>query len=389
MTLPPAIILGGSSNAVSVARSLGSTGVRVHALGGATNAVRWSRHLHEFTAVNPKGVQDRMLDWLARGPREGVVLPCDDEALELVARHRATLTALGYVATEANDEVMLAMLDKRATATIARRLGIDAPASVVVRGPGDLEGAAQNGLAFPCAVKPLHSHVFARAFPGVKALAATDLEEATRHVARAASVGADVMLTEVIPGPESAFCSYYSYLDEAGAPLFHFTRHKLRQYPLDFGVASYATNDDQPEAAEIGLRFFQGAGLRGLGNVEFKRDARDGRLKLIECNPRFTAADRHLRLCGLDLPLFVYNRLVGRPLPAMDTRRHGVHLWHPVQDTRGFLEQRRRGRITTRQWLRSLAHRQHFPVADARDPMPTIAYHAHALARAVRPRSGG
>ena len=75
--------------------------------------------------------------------------------------------------------------------------------------------------------------------------------------------------------------------------------------------------DRNPEVAELGLRFFQGVGLRGLANVEFKRDARDGRLKLIECNHRFTAPTGLLRAAGMDLPLFVYNRLTGRPLPAV------------------------------------------------------------------------
>jgi D-aspartate ligase len=382
---PPAVVLGGSSNAVSVARSLAAAGVRVHALGGPSKPVRWSRHVHEFVPIEGDDAQGRMLDWLATGPRAGVILPCDDEALEVVARNRAALAGMGYAATEADDEVLLTMLDKSQTAAIARGLGIDTPTVAVVRGPEELEPLLA-GLGFPCAIKPLHSHVFARHFPDVKLLVADDADAARRHVRSAASIGAEVMVTEIIPGAEDAFCSYYSYLDESGAPLFHFTRHKLRQFPVGFGVASYATNDAQPEAAELGLRFFQGAGLRGIGNVEFKRDPRDGRLKLIECNSRFTAADRHLGLCGLDLPLFAYNRVVGGPLPPMETLRHDVRLWHPIQDTRAFLHQRRQGGLTTRRWLRSLAHRQHFPVADVRDPLPTVAFHAHAAMRAFRRR---
>jgi D-aspartate ligase len=382
-TAPPAIILGGSSNAVSVARSLGRAGVVVFALGDPKNQVRWSRHLHEFVAMTGAEVQARVLDWLAEGPREGVILPCDDEALELVARHRATITDLGYIAPEYDDEVLLAMLDKERTYELARAIGVETPFSLTVRGENALE-ALPAGFSFPCAVKPLQSHLFARHLPGVKALIAADEPELRRHLQLAGSLGVDVMLTEIIPGPESAFCSYYSYLDELGEPLFHYTRHKLRQHPLPFGVASYATNDEQPEAKAIGLRFFQGVGLRGLGNVEFKRDARDGRLKLIECNSRFTAADRHLWLCGLDLPLFFYNRLTGQPLPPMETRRFGVRFWHPMQDAHTFLIGRRQGALSLRSWLRSLAHRQHFPVADLRDPMPTVGYHAQLLARRVR-----
>jgi D-aspartate ligase len=380
---PPAIILGGSSNAVSVVRSLARGGIRVHALGDPRNQVRWSRHLDEFVPMRGPEVQIRTLEWLAAGPREGVILPCDDEGLELVAGHRAELIGLGYIPSEHDDEALLGMLDKERTYELAHSAGVETPLTMTVRGDAGLE-SIPRGFSFPCAVKPLQSHVFARHLPGVKALIAADEPELGRHVRLAASLGVDVMLTEIIPGPESAFCSYYSYLDEHGEPLFHYTRHKLRQHPLPFGVASYATNDAQPEAQRIGLQFFQGVGLRGLGNVEFKRDARDGRLKLIECNSRFTAADRHLWLCGLDLPLFVYNRLVGRPLPPMETVRFGVRFWCPIQDTHTFLIARHQGALTLRGWLRSLAHRQHFPVADVRDPMPTVGYHAQLLARRAR-----
>ena len=86
--------------------------------------------------------------------------------------------------------------------------------------------------------------------------------------------------------------------------------------------------------AELGLRFFEGVGLRGLGNVEFKRDARDGRLKLIECNHRFTAATGLMRAAGLDLPLFVYNKLTDRPLPTVDRYRAGLTMWYPMKDVR-------------------------------------------------------
>jgi D-aspartate ligase len=382
-TAPPAIILGGSSNAVSVARSLGRAGVAVHALGDPKNQVRWSRHVAEFAAIKGPDAQSKTLEWLASGPREGVLLPCDDEALELVARHRAELTDLGYVASEHDDEVLLDMLDKGRTYELAAAAGVATPFTMTLRADTELD-AVPPGFSFPCAVKPLQSHLFARHLPGVKALIANDEPELRRHAQLAASLNVDVMLTEIIPGPEAAFCSYYSYLDEEGQPLFHYTRHKLRQHPLPFGVASYSTNDEQPEAQQIGLRFFQGVGLRGLGNVEFKRDARDGRLKLIECNSRFTAADRHLALCGLDVPLFVYNRVLGRPLPLMETRRYSVHFWHPLQDVRTFATARRQGALTLRGWLRSLAHRQHFPVADLRDPMPTVGYHAGLVAASAR-----
>ncbi len=373
-------MLGGAANAVSVARSLSRAGARVYALGDEASPVRWSRHCDTFVVAAGEHVQERTLEWLASGPREGVVLPCDDDGLELVARHRATLAGLGYLPIEADDEVLLAMLDKQRTYALARGLGIETPFTFVPGSAAELESLVDE-IGFPCALKPLHSHVLARHLPRVKALRADNPEELRRQFARVQALGVDVMLTETIPGAEDAFCSYYAYLDERGEPLLHFNRHKLRQFPTGFGSACYATNEPNREASELGLRFFQGVGLRGIGNVEFKRDARDGRLKLIECNARFTAADRQLQLCGLDLPLFAYSRLTGRPLPPVETRRTGVRLWHPIQDARAFLSLRRQGELTFGEWARSLAHRQHFPVASLSDPLPTIGYHVHAVRR--------
>src|SRR5581483_402417 len=212
----------------------------------------------------------------------------------------------------------------------------------------------------------------ARHLPGVKALIARDVAELRRHVELTAGLGVEALLTEIVPGPESAFCSYYSYLDERGEPLFHYTRHKLRQHPLPFGVASYATNDLQPDAQRIGLQFFQGVGLRGLGNVEFKRDSRDGRLKLIECNSRFVATNEHLRACGCDLAWFTYCRLTGTPVQPPRFYHRGVGYWYPLRDFRAFRGYRRSGGLTWRAWLQSLRRPLVFPLASRDDPMPSI-----------------
>ena len=64
------------------------------------------------------------------------------------------------------------------------------------------------------------------------------------------------------------------------------------------------------------LRLFRHVGLRGLANVEFKLDPRDGQYKLIECNARFTAANGLVAKSGIDLGRFVYCRAVGLPLPS-------------------------------------------------------------------------
>lgn len=373
---PPAIVLGGSANAVSVARSLHAAGVDVWALGQRHSPVRYSRHLTnfvEFTAGD--ALQATWLEWLELGPAGAVLLPCDDDGLELLARNRAKLVARGYLPFEANDEALLQMLDKQSTYRLAREAGIGAPSTFEPDGD-DSVAAMLPQLRFPCAVKPIHSHVFQRrAKKPVKAIVVDSLEQLHEALAFMESLDVRVLVTEIIPGGDDQLCSYYSYLDEQGEPLLHLTKRKIRQYPPVFGLGCYHVTDWNPEVAELGLRFFQSVGIRGLANVEFKRDARDGRLKLIECNHRFTANEGLLRLAGMDLARFVYCRLAGLPEPAVDSYRRGVHVWYPVEDTRAFLLHRRAGKLTFRRWVGSLLHVQHLPLFRWTDPKPTVMWH--------------
>ena len=115
--LPPAVLLGGGLIAVPVARSLARAHVFVNALGFALDQVRASRACGRFVDLGTgEGVQERWLDFLdGSNAAGGVILPGNDDGLQLVARHRKILTERGYRPIVANDQATLAMLDKLRT----------------------------------------------------------------------------------------------------------------------------------------------------------------------------------------------------------------------------------------------------------------------------------
>ncbi len=244
----PAVLLGGGIIAVSVARGLGAADVPVLALGDArTDLVKHSRFCTSFVDLGSgDGVQERWLEWLSERPiGDAVVLPCCDDGLELVARHRATLTSNGYLPIESNDEVVLAMLDKLKTYALAKNAGVEVPRHFALEDIGKLDLAlAESGVGFPCALKPLHSHLFARHFGSdQKVFLARDRAELEGGCERIAAHRLQMMVTEIIPGPEDAFYSLHTYLDENGRPLAQVTKRKLRQHPVGFGMGSYAVTD--------------------------------------------------------------------------------------------------------------------------------------------------
>lgn len=370
---PPAVILGGGANAVSVARSLGRAGVPVFALCEPGAPVRHSRFCR---AVDVPGGEDAWAGFLlgpASDPLRGAaVLSCSDAGIELIARHREALAGR-FLLDDSNPAAQLAMLNKLDTYQAALEAGVPTPAFWVASpGPGGGLDAVADAAEFPLIVKPRLSHVF-EGRTGRKLFVVHDRDALADAVAAVAATGTDSLVVEMIPGPDDRLCSYYTYLDDESRPMFHFTKRIIRRYPALRGTACYHVTGHVPGAAELGERLFRHVGLRGLANVEFKLDARDGRLKLIECNARFTASNALVARSGPDLALFVYNRLTGRPLPPTDRFRAGARLWDPVRDFQAYRELRRSGGPTFGGWLASVCHPQSFPYFEWSDPLPALA----------------
>lgn len=372
--LPPVILLGGAANALSVARSLGRQGIRVYALNEDAAAVRFSRYCRRIRAPwagSDEATWTRCLLGRATDRLRGAgLLACSDLAIEIIAEHRTVLA--GKFRLDLSDvPAQRAMLNKLATYQTAVAAGVPTPRFWVVdnvRGVLDLRGE----LTFPLLVKPLLSHVFGERF-GKKFLVAANFDQLREAYEKVSQAQIETMLVEMIAGPDSLLCSYYTYLDENGTPLFDFTKRIIRRYPVTMGDGCCHVTDRNPEVRDLALRLFRAAGLRGLANAEFKRDQRDGKLKLIECNARFTAADCLVAESGFDLGLFVYNRLLGRPQKPLEKYRTGLHLWYPVRDFKAFLELRRRGELTWLQWLRSVLHPCVWPYFRWDDPVPALA----------------
>jgi predicted ATP-grasp superfamily ATP-dependent carboligase len=374
-SLPPAIILGGEHNAFSIARSLGAAGITVHAINAPESELKYSRFckLIDITGKFSRQ-QDAWADYLL-GPqseplRDSVLLAACDEGIEIIAKHREALSHK-FRLDISNVTAQLGMLNKLYTYETARAAGVPAPKFWRCDSRQEVEAVKKDELVFPLVLKPLFSHEFRRKFAAPLVIA-RNYDELLAAFDMAAESQIRMLLLEMIPGPDDRLCSYFTYLDEGGNNLFDFTKRVIRRYPVNMGGASYHITDHVPGIQELALRFLRHVGLRGVANIEFKLDERDGQMKLIECNARFTASDCLLTASGLDLPLFVYNRIVGRPAVAPVTYSVGLRLWKPIADFRSYRQLRKRGELTTLAWIQSLLHPWILPVFRWDDPLPAL-----------------
>lgn len=386
---PPVIVVGGDVNALSVGRSIGALGVPVYGL-GVPDYVGHSRFVKLLPVpAHGPGAAAREHAWAAcllgqatEHLHGAVVLAADDVGITVLARHRDELSRR-FLLDDSHVPAQTAMLDKLSTYEIAVEAGVPTPRFWRLDDPGDLD-RYRDELIFPLIVKPLRSHEYTAAFPGLtKFRIAEDSLELLTAYRELAAAGVGVLLVEHIPGADDLLCSYYTYLDSSGSPTFDFTKRILRRHPPGMGVGCYHVTDWNPEVRDAALRLFKHAGLRGVANAEFKRDVRDGQLKLIECNARFTAGNCVVVSAGIDLAQHVYLRILGENHELPQQYRIGVRLLYPSVDLRSFLALRRTGELDLVGWLRSLAHPQTFPVLRWDDPVPALARGATRLRRCI------
>jgi D-aspartate ligase len=376
LSRPPAILIGANVvTAISIIRSLGRAGVDVRLLcrpGAGPSLSRYARRIPVDPSLPDK---DAWLGYLL-GPasevlRGAVLLACNDDAIEMLLEQREALGER-FLLDVSDPDAQRAMLDKLATYRAAAEAGVPTPRFWPATSEAEVR-THRDEYVYPLMIKPLLAHQFKKVREG-KYLLAHDFDELLQAFELVRMHGLEVVLLEVIPGPDDLLCSYYTYLDEGGSPQFHFTKRVIRRFPEHEGFGSYHITDWNPEVRDLGLRLLRHVGLKGVANVEFKRDPRDGRLKLIECNARFTAANALVAASGYDLARFVYQRLTGEPATSWVDRPYekGLRLWSPLSDFRAFLELRRQGRMTLPAWLRSVLHRQVFSYASRDDPLPWL-----------------
>lgn len=94
----------------------------------------------------------------------------------------------------------------------------------------------------------------------------------------------------------------------------------------------------------------------GLAAVEFERDPRDDKCKLIECNARVTAPTELLQASSCKVAMLIYNRALRRRVERFVQSQAPTRLWLPFEDFQSFRTLQRRGELTLAAWLLSIMH---------------------------------
>ncbi|MDQ3859186.1 MAG: hypothetical protein M3327_12220 [Actinomycetota bacterium] len=304
-------------NGLAAVRSLGRRGVRVVAVDHRPSALGLkSRYAERAIAPDPVADEERFVRFLSelgeRLDEPAPIFPTHDEHLNAIARNAEAISD-AYRYPFPSWRLLERIQRKREQLEAAESIGIPVPRT---RHPATADEARAAGeeLGYPVFVKPSSPIAFKRRFRR-QAFRCENADELDAAYGRTAAF--EPIVQEALPGGDDELYTLGTYVAPDGTPLGVFCGRKLRQTRNGMGTCRVGESVWVDEVVDEGLRLLRELRFHGISQVEFKRDPRDGRYKLIEVNPRLWQWHGLAAACGVDLPWIAYRDLTGRtPAPA-------------------------------------------------------------------------
>lgn len=364
-TRPPAIVLECSYvNGLSAIRSLARIGVPVVALDHRRAALGLRSRLATAVVCPPPAQREAFAQHLADVcdalGRPAVAFPTHDDYL--VAVNAAPHTLLLPFGPPALIEQIQS---KRYQYDAAGRAGVPLPATFHPASDQEARDAAAR-ISYPAVMKPSLGSGFKQRYqrPLIEATDKAELLEAYRLGEPFAP-----MFQELIPGGDDCLWTVGSYLDQRGNALGLFCGRKLLQAPAGVGTCRVGEAVWDDDAVDGALRLLRELGLHGISQVEYKRDPRDGSLRLMEVNARLWQWHSLAADCGVDLVAIAYRDALGLAVEPVTSRGQGRRRWVALVR---HLRESRRDRLGLRRTLAPLRPPFSEPVLSLRDPMPAV-----------------
>jgi D-aspartate ligase len=368
-----ALIVGGDYQGLGIARSLGRRGIDVAVIDDETSIAHASRYVRLHRKVQDLRDPDAALrELLAMNRRYGldgwVLYPTREETVALIARSAAELA--GFRLPGPSRACVEVAWDKRKTYAAARRLGVPVPRCWV--GDGLADPSERHDVEFPVVLKPaIKEHFFYAT--GAKAWRADSSQELRSKLAAATKVAGEgeIIVQEMIPGDglqQFAYCALFS----GDQPTAEMTVRRWRQHPSDFGRAStYVETVDMPEIVQSSRQFLSAHDYRGLVEIEYKLDPRDGAYKLLDVNARTWGYHTLGAAAGVDFAYAHFRERIGLPIDPMRARP-GVRWVRMLTDVPNAARDLLARSLSPRPYLRSLLRVDTEAVFSMRDPLPGL-----------------
>ncbi len=129
---------------------------------------------------------------------------------------------------------------------------------------------------------------------------------------------------EYIPGTG---CGLYALFNH-GKVRVVFMHERIREYPITGGASTAAVSIYDSKLKDLGIKILKELKWHGVAMVEFKRDSRDGKYKLMEINPKLWGSLDLSTASGINIPYMTIKMATeGDVEPIMDYQKGVRYQW--------------------------------------------------------------
>jgi predicted ATP-grasp superfamily ATP-dependent carboligase len=339
---------------LGIARSAGRLGVPVHRVG----LERWapaaaSRYVSGWEVVPETASDGQILDTLRDiGQRIGpaLLVAADDPASLFVDDHAAVL-ASEYLLASQPVGLARTLASKRGMYELCQTHGVPTPLSTFPEAEEDVLAHAEQ-VRLPTVLKCINAADAPPYSPRVS-IARTREELIELYGQMQAPHKSNVMLQEYVPGAPETVWMFNGYFDAQSECRVGFTGKKIRQSPPYTGATTLGVCLPNATVYDTTVRFMRAIGYRGILDIGYRFDSRDGQYKLLDVNPRIGGTfrlfvDEH----GIDVLRALHLDLTGREVPANSSPDGRRWVVEPLDVASAVIYARRRD-ITLGGWARS------------------------------------
>jgi predicted ATP-grasp superfamily ATP-dependent carboligase len=353
---------GLSEPALTITRSLGRHGVPVYRFHPDRTLVdlgsRYCRHVACPNLYDDEaGLTACLLTFAQQQGIEPVIFPASDGSADFLARNAGQLSG-SYRLVCPSWSCLAEIQNKQRLLERACEAGVSVPVTHFPKSSRELAAVASS-LPYPMVIKPLvsqhwkRSEVIAVFGKYVKAAVVHTPRELTEVYDRVAPLTPQLMVQEIVAGETERLFTFLGYVGRDGKALAGCVRKKLRQFPPGFGYCCVTETVIDAEIMDLAVRLVERLGFRGIVGVEFMRDARDGRAKLIEINARAVRTTGAAIGAGVDLPWIAYQDFTSAVPPAPQFEYAVPMRWiHLGDEIRAALPLIWKGELRFTEWLR-------------------------------------
>lgn len=361
-TYPPAVVSYMSYSGLGIVRSLGRLGVPVYALDPDPKKIGMdSRFCKNKVCPSIESNENDHIEFLIELSKhlgqKPVLFPTGDNTVLCYAKYENILRNY-FIFTVPERSTIERLVTKDALFKTSVEFNIPSPATFIPNSLSDVDDIASK-ISYPCIIKPIKSNSWHQESiqkiigDNTKVILAQNRNELLSSYSKVAAYDPNVIISEVIPGDDSELFYFVFYMSSDHQLLGRFSGRKCRVIPIHFGSASFVESVSVQELDELSISFLRKLRYTGLGGIEFKRDPRDGKFKLIEFNARYGLWDALGARCGVDTAYIAYCDAIGERVTRKFEYRIGVKWVSIYRDTKAFLAYRKEGLITLLSWLRS------------------------------------